>query len=128
MDLKEYFENNKGIGVLATANSKGAVNTAIYSRPRIQDSESCVFIMTDKLTHKNLQENPHSSYLFKEQDAFQGKRLSLTKIKETDDQAIISQFLRERKTEDKYSNDSEKKLFAVYFKINSTIPLIGEAK
>lgn len=31
--LKFYFENTKGTGVLATADSDGKVDAAIYSRP-----------------------------------------------------------------------------------------------
>jgi hypothetical protein len=33
MSLKDYFDNAKGYGVLATADAAGKVNTAIYSRP-----------------------------------------------------------------------------------------------
>lgn len=30
MKLSEYFENAKGVGVLATADAGGKVNTAVY--------------------------------------------------------------------------------------------------
>ena len=33
MELKEYFESAKGVGILATADSKGHVDAAVYSRP-----------------------------------------------------------------------------------------------
>ncbi len=33
MELKAYFEGVKGTGVIATADSKGKVNMAIYSKP-----------------------------------------------------------------------------------------------
>lgn len=32
MKLNDYFEQKKGIGILATADAKGIVNVAIYSR------------------------------------------------------------------------------------------------
>jgi len=34
MKLSEYFEQAKGIGVLATADAHGKVNVAIYARQR----------------------------------------------------------------------------------------------
>jgi hypothetical protein len=37
MNLKEYFENTKGVGVLSTADSSGKVNAAIYGRPHFVD-------------------------------------------------------------------------------------------
>lgn len=35
MGLRDYFENAKGTGVLATADADGKVDVAIYSRPPI---------------------------------------------------------------------------------------------
>ena len=67
MSLGEYFEKTKGLGVLATADSKGKVDAAIYSRPHVMDDETVAFIMADRLTHNNLQSNPHAAYLFKEE-------------------------------------------------------------
>ena len=43
MSLAEYFEQVKGTGVLATANDKGQVDAAIYSRPHVIDSETVAF-------------------------------------------------------------------------------------
>jgi len=69
MDLKAYFENTRGIGVMSTANSDGWVDSAIYSRPHVMDDGLLAFIMRDRLTHSNLQSNPHAAYLFVEQGA-----------------------------------------------------------
>ena len=33
MDLKKYFEETQGLGILATADSQGHVNTEIGGRP-----------------------------------------------------------------------------------------------
>lgn len=126
MDLHTYFEKKKGIGVLATSDKEGRVNAALYARPRIHNGEKCIFIMADKLTHKNIQDNPYAYYLFKEQDGYHGKRLQLKKIKETQDKETIQRFLQDRNTDKKYTNDSEKTLFAVYFNIVKVIPLTGE--
>jgi hypothetical protein len=35
MDLRGYFENTKGHGVLATADEQGRMNMAIFSRPHV---------------------------------------------------------------------------------------------
>ena len=37
MNLHDYFENTTGTGVLATADSSGNVNAAIYARPHVMD-------------------------------------------------------------------------------------------
>ena len=43
MDLKEYFENTKGIGVIATADTDGWVDAAIYARPHIMEDGLLAF-------------------------------------------------------------------------------------
>lgn len=40
MKLSEYFDLKKGYGVIATADSKGEVNAAIYARPHFMDDET----------------------------------------------------------------------------------------
>ena len=80
MSLKKYFEATKGFGVLATASADGSVDVAVYARPHVVDAETLAFIMADRLSHRNLQSNPHAAYLFREGatgDA--GKRLHLTR-------------------------------------------------
>ena len=44
MKLSEYFEKNKGIGVLSTADSSGKVNAAIYGRPHFMDEETVALL------------------------------------------------------------------------------------
>ena len=55
MDIKDYFEKKKGLGVLSTADGNGIVNSAIYARPHVMEAGSLAFIMRDRLTHKNIQ-------------------------------------------------------------------------
>jgi len=43
MTLTEYFENTQGRCVLATADAKGMVDLAIYSRPHVIDEETVAF-------------------------------------------------------------------------------------
>lgn len=122
MKLSEYFEAKKGIGVLATADSDGKVNTALYSRPHFIEEETVAFIMLERLSHKNLQSNPHASYLFIESDGqYVGKRLYLTKIKEEADTEQIDTLRRKE-----YKSDAKR--YLVFFRVDNVLPLIGAGK
>ena len=121
MKLSEYFESAKGSGVLATADSDGKVDVAIYARPHVMDEGTIAFIMTDRLTHQNLQSNPYAAYLFMETgEKPSGKRLFLTKVKEEKDSELLYAIRRKR-----YGDDDRKGLYLVYFKIDRVLPLIG---
>jgi hypothetical protein len=121
MDLRDYFENKKGRGVLATADAEGKVDAAVYSRPHVMDAETVAFIMRDRLTHHNLQSNPHAAYLFMEAgEKYVGKRLFLTKIREEQDTELAYK-LRRRK----YPDDKKDPLFLVFFHVDKILPLIG---
>ncbi|UCG81504.1 MAG: pyridoxamine 5'-phosphate oxidase family protein [Desulfobacterales bacterium] len=124
MDLKDYFENTQGRGVLATADSAGKVDVAVYARPHVIDQETVAFIMRDRLMHHNLQSNPHAAYLFMEQgEKYVGKRLFLTKIREEQDTELAYK-LRRRK----YPQDKQEPLFLAFFRIDKILPLIGPGK
>jgi len=128
MKLSEYFENKEGRGVMATADSHGFVNVAVYSRPHFIDEETIAYIMTDRLTHKNLQSNPHAAYLFMESgEKFTGKRLYLTKIKEETDPKLINE-IRWRKTYVVPEDQQGEPRYLVYFHIDRVLPLIGDKK
>ena len=128
MNLSEYFENATGRGVLATADSHGKVDVAVYSRPHFIDEETIVYIMTERLTHENLLSNPHAAYIFMEAgEKFVGKRLYLAKIKEeTDPEAIAKIRWRKSYTVPEYQQNQ--KHFLVYFHIDKILPLTGVQK
>jgi len=127
MKLSEYFENTKGRGVIATADSKGKVGTAIYGRPHFINEKTVAFIMADRLMHKNLKSNPYASYLFMESgERYTGKRLYLTKIKEEKDPDLISSI--RRRDSPVYSAHEGEIRYLVYFKIDKVLPLIGDKK
>jgi len=120
MKIGDYFQTKKGTGVLATADAKGVVGIAIYASPHVIDDETVAFIMADKLTHQNLQSNPHAAYLFIEGDGkYKGKRLFLIKTKEEKDSATLESLRRK-----KYP-DLKGKEYLVYFKIDKVLPFIG---
>jgi len=127
MNLKEYFENTGGVGVLSTADDKGKVNAAIYGRPHFVNEKTVVFIASDRLTHANLGKNPSAIYLFKEEGAYKGYRLYLTKTHEEKDSPLIETIRRKKDkgTGRKYETESK---FLIYFNVDEVLPLIGDGK
>ena len=124
MNLDLYFDNTKGLGILSTADSTGKVNAAVYARPHIMEDGTLALIMRDRLSHHNLQSNPHATFLFKEEGSgYRGKRLYLTKIREEQNTDLL-QSLRRRKSTD--GNGDER--FLVFFKLDKELPLVGEGK
>ena len=128
MKLSEYFEKTKGRGVFATSDSKGKVGTAVYGRPHFLNEKIVAFIMADRLMHKNLQSNPHASYLFMEsKEGYVGKRFYLTKIKEEKDRALIEK-IRGKEGCPVYTVYKDQIKHLVYFRIDKVLPLIGDKK
>lgn len=124
MDLKSYFENTRGTGILSTADSEGNVDCAIYARPHVMDDGTIAMIMRDRLSHKNLQSNPRAAYMFIEQSkGYKGKRLYLTKVREDEDKALIESLKRRAYPEDHPPNEEAR--FLVYFQVDKELPLVG---
>ena len=124
MDLKEYFENTKGLGVLATADGDGKVDAAVYARPHFMENGTIAMIMRDRLTHHNLQSNPHAAFLFHENGpGYKGKRLFLTKVGEEQDTELL-QSLRRRE----YIDEKDETRFLVFFEIDKELPLVGSGE
>lgn len=121
MELKEYFENTEGKGVMATADSDGKVDTAIYARPHFMDDGTIAMIMRDRLTHHNLESNSNACYMFIEKGpGYKGKRLFLTKVREEQDSELL-QSLRRRQ----YIDNNDESRFLVFFQIDQELPLVG---
>ena len=128
MKLSEYFEKKRCRGVIATADAKGNVGIAVYARPHVLDEKTLVFIMADRLMHKNLQSNPHAAYLFLESgDRYIGKRLYLTKVKEEKDSTLMDR-IRRRESCPVYDKYGDKTRYLIYFHVDKVLPLIGAKK
>jgi len=128
MKISEYFEKKKGRGVIATADPAGRVGVAVYARPHFIDEKTVVFIMADRLMHKNVQSNPHAAYLFLESgDRYVGKRLYLTRIKEEKNSDLIDK-IRRRESCPVYDKYRDKARYLVYFHVDKVLPLIGAKK
>lgn len=124
MTLKEYFDQKRGVGVLATANAEGKVDTAVYSKPHVFDDATLVFLMRERLTHLNIQSNPYGSYIFIEEGmGRKGIRLFLEKLKEDQDPDLIAAMTRKYLTPEEDREKGPK--FLVYFRVENILPLIG---
>jgi hypothetical protein len=123
-ELQEYFDHITGHGVLATADAVGKVNQAVFARPHLMEDGTAAFIMPHRLTHKNLQENPHAAYLFMESGpGYQGKRLYLTKVREEQDTELLYSLRRRTYPAEKEKQEGPR--FLVFFRVDQVLPLIG---
>ena len=123
MNLKEYFEKITGKGFLATAGRTGEVDIAIYSRPHVMEDNTLAFGMTDRLTHANLQENPHAVYAFNEK-GYQGVRLYLEKVNEETEGPLLEE-IRRRADEVVCPGTGDAIKYVVYFRLTKNLPLVG---
>ena len=125
MKLSEYFDQVNGFGVLSTADQSGKVNAAVYGRPHFIDEETLAFIAADRLTHANLQVNPHAAYVFKEEGGYEGRRLYITKIREEKDSPLIEE-IRRKKHPAKKGKPENGSRFLIFFHLDKVLPLIGD--
>ncbi len=132
MNLADYFEKTKGIGILATADAQGQVDLALYARPHVMDDGEIAFIMGDRLSHDNVVANPHAAYLFLERggadpaepDAgYKGMRLYLTRTKEETDPQKIAE-VRRMGRRGRRPEDTLK--FLVHFRVDRMRRLVGD--
>lgn len=131
MSLADYFENAKGIGVLATADAQGNVDIALYARPHVVGDEEVAFIMGDRLSHDNTTVNPHAAYLFLERSdrdgteggtSYNGLRLYLTRVKEETDPVKIAAIRRENRKR----RAPDQPVFLVHFRVDRARLLVGD--
>jgi hypothetical protein len=124
-NLGDYFQNTQGRGVLATADKRGRVDAAVYARPKILDEDTAAFIMRDRLTHANLQSNPHATYLFMEKGSggYKGKRLFLTKVAEEQDTERLYALRRADHNAIKETPEQRGPLFLTVFRIDKVLPV-----
>lgn len=127
MNLFEYFENAQGFGILATADSDGMVDIAIYARPEVVDESTIALIMRERLSHQNLKSNPHAAYMFIEKgQGHSGKRFYLTKIREETNTSLVDNFIRKQPEISPPEDDSNK--YLVFFQVENIWPLVGQKK
>jgi len=122
--MAQYFENTKGLGVLATSDEQGNVDVAVYSRPYIIDEKTIALSMLEKLSYSNIQSNPRAAYMFVEQgEGYAGKRLHLTKSGEEKDPERIKEI---KKQHTRTREPDEKVRHLIYFTVDKIRPLVGD--
>jgi hypothetical protein len=122
MNLTDYFAEKDGTAILSTADGEGKVNAAIYSKPHLIEEDVIALLMSDRLSHENLQENPYAVYLFIEKTpGWQGKRLYLKRLKEERNTELARSLVR-------HSNPAAENIDInlVYFQVDKVLPLIGK--
>lgn len=124
MDMRSYFEEIEGTGVLATSDVQGNVDTALYAKPHFMDDGTVAFIMADRQSYLNLKSNPRASYLFMEKNpkgkSYDGKRLYLKMVREDQNDTLISSLRRQSHGEGKEGSH------LVFFEIGCVRPLVGD--
>lgn len=126
MELDSYFDGARGTGVLATADGEGRVNVALYARPHAMEDGTIAFIMADRQSRKNLEQNPHAAYLFqREGTPREGVRLTLTRVGESSDPELIARLRRRSRLPEECDVDASVRV--VHFAVTAQRPLIGNA-
>ncbi len=120
-ELKKYFKEKKGVGVLSTSDSNGNIDSVVYPlRPFIMDDGTFLFLMEDDLFHANLLSNPKAIYIFFEDFSHhKGKKLYLTKVREEVEIDMLCSFGKQ-----KVKTKEGKKRFRVFFKLEKEVPLL----
>ncbi|MBN1972630.1 MAG: pyridoxamine 5'-phosphate oxidase family protein [Sedimentisphaerales bacterium] len=127
MDLRKYFEKAEGIGILATSDSDGSVDIAIYAKPEVVNDSTIAFVMKERLSHQNLRTNLNAAYMFIEKgEGYKGQRLYLTKLREEINASVVQEFIKRQPVIADANDDSTK--FLVYFHVENAYPLVGEKK
>ena len=108
---------------MATASRTGEVDIAVYSRPHVMEDGTLAFGMTDRLTHANLQENPHAVYAFNEK-GYEGVRLYLEKVREETEGSLLQE-IRRRADEVVCPGTGDAIKYVVYFRVTKDLLLVG---
>lgn len=124
MNLATYFENIMGTGVLATSDSEGNVDVAIYARPYVIDESTVAFSMLERMSYANIEANPKAAYLFIERgEGYTGKRLYLVKTGEETDPERVKEL---KKKHSKIFSPDQINRHIVYFKVEKIRALVGD--
>jgi hypothetical protein len=124
MSLAEYFQSVEGIGVLATSDSEGNVDAAVYSRPYVIDENKIAFSMLERTSFANVQSNPKAAFIFIEKgEGYNGRRLYLSKAGEETNPQRIEEIKSQHPKKHQSTTDSARHL--VYFNMEKIRPLVG---
>ncbi len=113
-----------GSGIIATADGKGTVNTAMYAAPHIVDEETVAWGMTPGRTYDNLRVNRNASYLYKVSgNGIKGVRLTLV-LQGIEGAGTILDKIKARAAEAVGARAAEAVRYVAYFKVVEARPLM----
>lgn len=119
-ELRQYFKETKGSGVLVTSDSQGKVDALVFPKPIIDENGYIVFISQDAVLSKNLKENPRALFVFTEYTKpNKGIRLELVKSHE-DYETEIRYSLKHQE----FSKKNSATRFLYFFKLENKLPLL----
>ena len=123
MKLLELFKE-AGRGVIATSNTQGEVNVAIYATPHVVDDSTLAWGMTEGRTYHNIMENPRAAYLFMYAGGgYTGARLGL-KLKGIENSGDMLDVIKARTLEIVGAGAAEAVKHVAYFTVVEIRPLI----
>jgi hypothetical protein len=123
MKLADHFQPG-GQGVMATAAADGTVNTAIYAMPHVTGENTLAWGMTERLTYRNLRENPSASYLYiAPGNRYEGIRLTL-KLKEIRDSGKLLDTIRGKTRESSGEGAANALKYVAFFEVVEERPLV----
>lgn len=125
MLLKDYFRHVNGTGILSTADADGEVNSAIYSKPHVTEDGQLAFLMRERHSYHNIEENPSASYMFIERgNPYRGLRIRLQEIGEEQNDALMARMTRGWISAEEDAALGPKHL--VYFRVENIRNLVGD--
>ncbi|MFA5422710.1 MAG: pyridoxamine 5'-phosphate oxidase family protein [Phycisphaerae bacterium] len=124
MDLGKYFAKANGTGILATADEEGNVDLAIYAKPVVVDRNTIAFVMRERLSHQNIEDNPKAAYMFIEKAGGKGLRLYLAMEREETNSSIVNKIIAEHPEICPAQDEANK--YLVLFKVEKIRELVGE--
>jgi hypothetical protein len=123
MKLLELFKE-AGRGVIATSNTQGEVNVAVYATPHVVDDSTLAWGMTEGRTYHNIMENPRAAYLFMYAGAgYTGARLGL-KLKGIENSGDMLDVIKARTLDIVGAGAAEAVKHVAYFTVVEIRPLI----
>ncbi len=121
-NLKRLFQE-EGIGIMGTADVQGWVNMAIYSPPIITPESALVFGATQRLTYKNLMENPRAMFTYvSTQRNWEGVRIKMTLVKD-ETHGVLLRTLKQQFEDMGYTTLAQEICHALHFQIEEVRPL-----
>ena len=113
-----------GRGVIATSDSSGNVNTAVYAKPHIVDEKTVAWGVTEGRTWACVKENPHASYLYMNPGpGYSGVRLKLS-LKEFLEGGDMLETVKKHTAEIVSPAVAEAVTHVAYFTVKEIRPLI----